>query len=148
MTHSFPYLEPVCCSTLSPNCCFLTCIQILTMEKSDASLMVVFLWCRRSLSSRCFLQRNLSHFSVCVWLRWVVVAARLLSGCGQWGSSLPVDSGGPLWVWTVGLLSACGQWDSSLPVDSGGCSLAACLGFSLRWSLSFQSTGPRAHGLL
>ena len=26
--HSFPYLEPVCCSMSSSNCCFLTCIQI------------------------------------------------------------------------------------------------------------------------
>ena len=25
---SFPYLEPVCCSMFSSNCCFLTCIQI------------------------------------------------------------------------------------------------------------------------
>ena len=26
--HSFPYLEPVCCSMSSSDCCFLTCIQI------------------------------------------------------------------------------------------------------------------------
>ena len=26
--HSFPYLEPVCCSMSSSNCCFLTCIQV------------------------------------------------------------------------------------------------------------------------
>ena len=26
--YSFPYLEPVCCSMSSFNCCFLTCIQI------------------------------------------------------------------------------------------------------------------------
>ena len=26
--HSFSYLEPVCCSMASSNCCFLTCIQI------------------------------------------------------------------------------------------------------------------------
>ena len=26
--HSFSYLEPVCCSMSSSNCCFLTCIQI------------------------------------------------------------------------------------------------------------------------
>ena len=26
--YSFSYLEPVCCSMLSSNCCFLTCIQI------------------------------------------------------------------------------------------------------------------------
>ena len=26
--HSFPYLELVCCSISSSNCCFLTCIQI------------------------------------------------------------------------------------------------------------------------
>ena len=26
--YSFPNLEPVCCSTSSSNCCFLTCIQI------------------------------------------------------------------------------------------------------------------------
>ena len=25
---SFPYLEPVCCSMSSSNCCFLTCIKI------------------------------------------------------------------------------------------------------------------------
>ena len=28
MTYSFPYLEPVCCSVFSSNCCFLTCIQV------------------------------------------------------------------------------------------------------------------------
>ena len=26
--HSFSYLEPVCCSMSSSNCCFLTCIQV------------------------------------------------------------------------------------------------------------------------
>ena len=26
--YSFSYLEPVCCSMFSSNCCFLTCIQI------------------------------------------------------------------------------------------------------------------------
>ena len=26
--YTFPYLEPVCCSMSSSNCCFLTCIQI------------------------------------------------------------------------------------------------------------------------
>ena len=26
--NSFPYLEPVCCSMSSSNCCFLTCIQV------------------------------------------------------------------------------------------------------------------------
>ena len=26
--YSFPYLEPVCCSMSSSNCCFLTCIHI------------------------------------------------------------------------------------------------------------------------
>ena len=28
LTYSSPYLEPVCCSMSSSNCCFLTCIQI------------------------------------------------------------------------------------------------------------------------
>ena len=28
MMYSFPYLEPVCCSMSSSNCCFLACIQI------------------------------------------------------------------------------------------------------------------------
>ena len=28
LTYSFSYLEPVCCSLSSSNCCFLTCIQI------------------------------------------------------------------------------------------------------------------------
>ena len=28
LMYSFPYLEPVCCSIVSSNCCFLTCIQI------------------------------------------------------------------------------------------------------------------------
>ena len=26
--YSFTYLEPVCCSMSSSNCCFLTCIQV------------------------------------------------------------------------------------------------------------------------
>ena len=33
MTYSFSYLEPVCCSMSSSNCCFLTCIQI--SQKAD-----------------------------------------------------------------------------------------------------------------
>ena len=28
LTYSFPYLEPVCCSMSSSNCCLLTCIQV------------------------------------------------------------------------------------------------------------------------
>ena len=28
LMYSFPYLEPVCCSMPSSNCCFLTCIQV------------------------------------------------------------------------------------------------------------------------
>ena len=28
LTYSFSYLEPVCCSMSSSNCCFLTCIQL------------------------------------------------------------------------------------------------------------------------
>ena len=28
MVYSFSYLEPVCCSMSSSNCCFLTCIQV------------------------------------------------------------------------------------------------------------------------
>ena len=28
LMYFFPYLEPVCCSMCSSNCCFLTCIQI------------------------------------------------------------------------------------------------------------------------
>ena len=28
LTYSFSYLEPVCCSMSSSNCCFLTCKQI------------------------------------------------------------------------------------------------------------------------
>ena len=28
LDYYFPYLEPVCCSMSSSNCCFLTCIQI------------------------------------------------------------------------------------------------------------------------
>ena len=28
LMNSFPGLEPICCSTSSSNCCFLTCIQI------------------------------------------------------------------------------------------------------------------------
>ena len=36
LLHSFPSLEPVCCSMSSPNCCFLTCIHI----SQDAGQMV------------------------------------------------------------------------------------------------------------
>ena len=28
LTYSFSYLDPVCCSMSSSNCCFLTCIQV------------------------------------------------------------------------------------------------------------------------
>ena len=28
MTYSFSYLEPVCCSMSTSNCCFLTCMQV------------------------------------------------------------------------------------------------------------------------
>ena len=32
MTYSFSYLEPVCCSMSSSNCCFFTCIQVFQKE--------------------------------------------------------------------------------------------------------------------
>ena len=35
--YSFPYLESVCCSMSSSNCCFLTCIQI-TQEAGQVVL--------------------------------------------------------------------------------------------------------------
>ena len=34
LTYSFPYLELVCCSMSSSNCCFLTCIQV-SQEKGQ-----------------------------------------------------------------------------------------------------------------
>ena len=38
MTYSFSYLEPVCCSMSSSNCCFLTCIQI-SQEAGQVALV-------------------------------------------------------------------------------------------------------------
>ena len=34
LTYSFSYLEPVCCSMSSSNCCFLTCIRCLRIQSS------------------------------------------------------------------------------------------------------------------
>ena len=48
--YSFPYLEPVCCSMSSSNCCFLTCIQI-----SQQAGQVVWYSC---------LVKNFPHFVV------------------------------------------------------------------------------------
>ena len=39
--YSFSYLEPVCCSMSSSNCCFLTCIQVSQEEGQVVSLSVV-----------------------------------------------------------------------------------------------------------
>ena len=39
VTHSFPNLEPVCCSMSSSNCCLLTCLQI----PQEAGKMVWYL---------------------------------------------------------------------------------------------------------
>ena len=36
--YSFPYLEPVCCSMSSSNCCFLTCIQISIFHSGSINL--------------------------------------------------------------------------------------------------------------
>ena len=44
MTYSFPDLEPVCCSTSSSNCCFLTCTQ----TPQEAGQVV---WCSRLLQN-------------------------------------------------------------------------------------------------
>ena len=35
---SFSYLEPVCCSMSSSNCCFLTCIEIYCLQNSRDTL--------------------------------------------------------------------------------------------------------------
>jgi len=44
LTYSFSYLEPVCCSMSSSNCCFLTCIQV----SQEAGQVV---WCSHLLKN-------------------------------------------------------------------------------------------------
>src|SRR5574342_367843 len=41
LTNSFSYLEPVCCSMSSSNCCFLTCIQV-SQEAGIVSLVLYY----------------------------------------------------------------------------------------------------------
>src|SRR5574337_727138 len=41
--YSFSYLEPVCCSMSSSNCCFLTCIQI-SQEAAVACSVIAVVW--------------------------------------------------------------------------------------------------------
>ena len=47
--YSFPYLEPVCCSMCSPNCCFLTCKQI-SQEAGQVVLNCEVKWAIRSIT--------------------------------------------------------------------------------------------------
>ena len=54
LLRNFSYLEPVCCSMSSSNCCFLTCIQI----SQEADQVVVI-----SKLTECFL------WSYCTWLQ-------------------------------------------------------------------------------
>ena len=39
--YSFSYLEPVCCSMSSSNCCFLTCIQV-SQEVGPGDLLPLY----------------------------------------------------------------------------------------------------------
>ena len=43
LAYSFSYLEPVCCSMSSSNCCFLTCIQI-TSWQIDGETVAIFIF--------------------------------------------------------------------------------------------------------
>ena len=64
----FPYLEPVCCSMFSSNCCFLTCIQILKRQVRWSGIPISFrifhslLW---STQSKDFPDGSDSKVSVC-----------------------------------------------------------------------------------
>ena len=40
--YSFSYLEPVCCSMSSSNCCFLTCLQI-SQEAGQKDIMIILI---------------------------------------------------------------------------------------------------------
>ena len=42
LTYSFSYLEPVCCSMSSSNCCFMTCIQISQEAGPVVSFFLLF----------------------------------------------------------------------------------------------------------
>ena len=96
---------------------------------------VVWLECEEVQSNERFL-----FVFIYFWLCRVSVASRLFSGCGEWGSSLAVVSGAPLWLWWLwaplwlwwgGLLSGCGEWGSSLAVVTVGSSLAVVSGAPL-----------------
>ena len=72
--YSFSYLEPVCCTMSSSNCCFLTCIQVF----QEAGLVFYYL-------VFCFSYKNLwLRIFECVWLlkgHAAATAAKSLQSC-------------------------------------------------------------------
>ena len=98
--YSFSYLEPVCCSTSSSNCCFLTCIQV-SQEAGQVVWLITL--CRvtpetfdimMTVTDACVLSR--------VWLfvmPWMVACQALLSmgfSRQEYCSGLPFSSPGYL----------------------------------------------------
>ena len=56
--YSFSYLEPVCCSMSSSNCCFLTCIQV---SQEAGLLLLLLLLSRFSRIRLCATQQMAAH---------------------------------------------------------------------------------------
>ena len=133
--YSFSYLEPVCCSMSSSNCCFLTCVQISQeiFSRKDVKFYHMF-----SLP----LLRCLCHFSpslcCCVALLCLVCGCRATLASHGW---IPLDLGAPsLWrAAGFSLLVFC--WGFSHLCSSGllaavslwFCSFGTLVWLSYRW---------------
>ena len=90
---SFSYLESICCSMFSSNCCFLTCIQV----SQEAGQVVWY-----PISFRIFHSLLWPTSRGKVFLSWVPLSVGTSQG-DQWQRiCMPVQEIQETWVWSLG----------------------------------------------
>ena len=132
--HSFSYLEPVCCSMSSSNCCFLTCIQI----SQEAGQVVWYSHLFQNFPQLIVIH-TLKGFGIVNRLWFIILFILIL----MWSWILPVQAP-PRWLPCSGLWQPPSGWcdmDAATP-HSGSPGLAACA-----CSLPLDSDAPQAASL-
>ena len=142
--YSFPYLEPVCCSMSSANCCFLTWLQI----SQEAGQVV---WYSHLFKN--FTQFVVIHRVFCIWGKqsqpWLWFAFCVVQHPGEW-HVLVVYTCSPSVVSADALFIQCNKipdWDHQLmtflkllnPVKLFCSSYLVPLRLCSYWSLIFNS---------
>ena len=87
--YSFSYLESVCCSMSSSNCCFLACIQISRGAESDTTERLNWTELKLKSQTPAFHSKDWTDWQNVLYIQFTSVAQSFLTRCDPMDCSTP-----------------------------------------------------------